>query len=61
MTDKELVISNKKHGDWLGDIVYYPQWKQYVVDINGLIFSCECLDDISNKLKECNQQKKLLE
>ena len=53
----------RKYGDYLGDITYYSRWKQYIFEplVSGVVFSWECLSDVTNKLKECNKQKKLVE
>lgn len=40
-------VYNKKSGNWIGSLDYYPQWEQYVLDGDwDAIWSIECLRDI---------------
>lgn len=41
------MIINNKSNDMLGEIYYYPPWRQYVVGFfEGCIFNNTCLRDI---------------
>ena len=52
-------ILNKKHGNRLGDVVWYPPWKQYVFEgAEDCIFSADCLAEISAFLGRLNQERK---
>lgn len=54
--ERELVI-NKKHNSMLGSIEYYKPWKQYVfTPEEDTIFNDTCLQDIVQKLQECNKK-----
>ena len=39
-------------GDVLATIYYDSDWKKYVVDFGDCIFDDECLDAVSERLKE---------
>ena len=48
-----VLVFNKK--EFLGFIEYYPKWKQYIFEpALNTIYSFECLQDIIDKIKECN-------
>lgn len=56
--DNTIHILNKKRGDYLGQIMFYPQWKQFVFEPNlGTVFNDECLIDIIWRIKFMNKQK----
>jgi hypothetical protein len=45
-------IENKRSGDILGRIEWYPQWRRYVAIFSDTsIWSQDCLADVSNFIK----------
>ena len=53
------VCLNLKTADPLAFIEYYPAWRQHIAQFNdGCVFNCQCLDDISDFLKQLNEKKK---
>jgi hypothetical protein len=53
-----LVLNHKRES--LGNLSYFKHWKQWVFDAHyDTIYSWDCLLEISNKLKELNEQSKL--
>jgi len=53
-SDKTIGVWNKKTGDFVGLIYYYPAWHQYVFAPaeSLLVFNDECLRDIANEMKK---------
>ena len=42
-----FLIRNKRAGDILGKIEWYPRWRQYVVEFEeGTVWSQDCLADV---------------
>jgi len=55
----KVYIFNKRHKTFLGFIEYYHPWKQYIFQsAMDCVFSFECLQDILNKVNECNKINK---
>jgi len=53
----DIVIMSKKQNEPLGKITYYPRWKQHVLEpLPRSIFNDECLQDIIQKIKSCNEK-----
>jgi len=51
---------NKKHGDELGSVFFYKQWKQFVfefIELGDCVFNSTCLRDIAHFLDQLNKQK----
>lgn len=46
-------ITNNKGGDWLGDIEWYPAWRQYIFCPASIdaVFNNTCLKDIIDFLE----------
>lgn len=58
LTEGCWVVENKKHRHYLGDITFYPQWKEWIFSPDeNAIFSTECLADLARFLKELNEAK----
>ena len=57
---EEWEITNNKYGDALGEIVYYPGWRQYVFrpETGDTEFNYSCLNEISAVLVELNKTLK---
>ena len=69
----EMLLNDDKEGDtnndiWecrnnetdmsLGEIEYYPPWRQYVITFNeDCVFNNECLRDIAHFLKQLKERK----
>lgn len=50
---------NRKSGDVLGHVRYYPQWRQYVSQLYpSAVFNNSCLRDIADFLDQLNAEKK---
>ncbi len=50
---------NKRVGGILGEIEYYPDWRQWVIAFDNLcVFNHSCLTDIAEFLKALNAQRK---
>ena len=46
-------IINKRAGDIIGRVLWYPAWRSYVCEFSpGSVWSAGCLDDVSARLKE---------
>jgi len=55
----DILILSKRHKDPLGKIIYYPLWKQYVLEpLPNAVFNDECLLDIIFRIKFMNKQRK---
>lgn len=49
---------NNRSGDVLGFILYYPAWRQHVIEFTqNSIFNNECLQNIAEFLGELNDGK----
>ena len=56
MTD--YIVRSKRNNDVLGIINYNKKWKQFVFEPEAwVMFSWDCLEDISKWLKELNNGK----
>lgn len=52
------VCINIHHGTVLGYVEYEPKWNQYVYTSEiDIIYSADCLDDISSFLRQLNNMK----
>lgn len=52
-------IRNRKSGDVLGYVGYYPKWRQYVSQLHSsAIFNNSCHRDIADFLDQLNEEKK---
>ena len=50
----------KRRGDWLGRILWYGQWRQYVFETEeGCVFSKGCLDDIADFVAKLMRDRKV--
>jgi len=52
---------NSKHGYMLGKVRWYQQWRRFTFSPEPnteLEFSDDCLDDISDFLKQCTKKKR---
>ena len=45
---------------YIGEIRWYPRWRQYCWLIDDLAFSASCLDDLSNFIKGLMAERKNL-
>jgi len=53
---KRWFCENKRHGDQLGEVTYYSEWRQWVIAFQpGCVFNNTCLNDISHFLGQLNQ------
>ena len=57
-------LRNNRTDDFLGDVEYYPQWRQWVASFDVLgVFNHSCLTEIAeflqalNKRRKCGQKK----
>ena len=50
--DEVEEIKSLGTGDVLATMYYDSDWKKWVVDIGDCIFDAECLDAVSDRLKE---------
>lgn len=49
---------NNKSCDELGNVEWYPQWKQFVfVPISETLFSIDCLSDIQDFIRQLTAEK----
>lgn len=55
-----LEIANKHHGEVLGQIRWYPSWRQYCYKIGDVWYSASCLRDIADFLERTNNLHKHL-
>jgi len=53
-------LSNKHHGDLLGQVRWFLNWRQYCFKIGDEWFSESCLRDIANFLQRTNDMHKAL-
>ena len=53
-------IQNKHHGYLLGQVRWFPNWRQYCFKIGDEWFSESCLRDIADFLKRTNNMHKAL-
>jgi len=52
-------ILNTKYGNRIGDVVWYPPWKQYVFEgAEDCVFSADCLQEIVKFLLRLNEERK---
>ena len=52
---------NRKSGGVLCYVLYYPAWRQYVMQTDpnhGSVFNNTCLADIQNFIEQCNAELK---
>lgn len=55
----ELMVVSKAQRALLGQIVFYPAWKQYVFEpVSHAMFNDECLKDIFQVIQGKNQEVK---
>ena len=53
-------VLTKRRGDWLGRILWYGQWRQYVFETEeGCVFSKGCLDDIADFVAKLMRDRKV--
>lgn len=51
-------VSNRKNGDDLGLIAWYPAWRQYCfLPTLGTVFSSGCLDEIMDFINNAMKEK----
>ncbi len=51
---------NIKSNEYLGKIIFYPQWSKFVWDQDPyIIMSQDCLQEVLDKIKEINEEMKL--
>ncbi len=53
--DGQWEIINKRHGEYLGSIIWYDDWDQWCLNSFESIYSVSCLKDVIhfiNQLKE---------
>jgi hypothetical protein len=56
---KIFEVENTKHGYKLGQIKWYPQWRQYTfVPNSDTIFSSDCLNAICNVLNKLKEERR---
>ena len=53
-------ITNKHHGDLLGQVRWFPRWRQYCFKMGDNWFSESCLRDIADYLQQTNYMHKAL-
>ena len=54
----DTLILSKRHKDPLGKIIYYPPWKQYVLEpLPNAVFNDECLKDIIYVIQTKNAER----
>jgi len=54
-TTKIWGVYSKRHGDILGEVRWYPAWRQYVFcPMPESIYNGSCLVNIKDFLKKCN-------
>jgi len=53
----DTIVMSKRQKEPLAKIVYYPPWRQHVLETlgAGTIFNDECLMDIIQKIKALNK------
>lgn len=50
------IVLNKRHGDVLGTISFYPAWRQFVFEAEpGCVFSSGCMRDVA---AFCDEQRR---
>ena len=57
-TESGYYVKNKRQKEILGEILFYPRWKEYVFSPYCADFSCGCLDEISTFIKQLNKEKR---
>lgn len=51
-------LRNKKSNEVMGDVYYYSQWRQFVIDFReDCVFNNQCLLDIADFLEQLNKGK----
>ena len=57
---KIIAVDSKLHGNTLGIIKWYGAWRQYAFyPKHGTLFNIECLNDITNKIKELMNERRI--
>jgi len=51
-------ISNKHHGDVLGQVRWFPNWRQYCYKIGDVWYSASCLRDLAGFLERSTYMQK---
>lgn len=52
-------VVNRRHGDVLGGILWYGEWRQYVFEaVDGCVFSVGCLRDIAAFICDLTAERK---
>ena len=55
---RKFQVVNKNHGFPLGDISFFPRWRQYVfIPAPGTVFSNGCLSDIYEFIKSLKRKE----
>jgi hypothetical protein len=50
---------NNNHGTWLGEVKWYPGWRQYCFNpASDTVFSKGCLEDINNFIQQLMDGRK---
>ena len=53
-------VANRHHGDVLGQVRWYPNWRQYCYKIDTIWYSASCLRDIADFLERTTYMHKAL-
>ncbi len=49
-------ILNKKSRALLADVEWYPRWRRFILDIDGVVFSEDCLRALADFLRDANAE-----
>ena len=55
---KRFMCMNNNHGTWLGEVKWYPGWRQYCfVPASDTIFNKGCMEDICHFIQQLMNER----
>ena len=58
-TPRVMRVVNRRHGDMLGVIYWYPAWRRHVMrSWSSVVWSAGCLGEVEAKLEQLDDQRR---